>query len=90
MFYLIVILQTIGMFTSSCQKVLVYRTKDNVTLSYGQILLELSIFAIGLLFIFAYNAKSDNTLLSDVCGPLIDMSANDKNMVDAAWSHLNT
>jgi hypothetical protein len=74
MFYMCVFLQTVGMFTSSCQKILVYRTKDNVTLSIGLILLELSIFAVGVLFIFAYSSEVTNNLLSSVCGPLIDMN----------------
>ena len=34
-FYFIMILNSIGMFTSLVQKLIVYRNKDNVTLNYG-------------------------------------------------------
>jgi len=78
------------MFTSSCQKILVFRTKDNVTLSVGLILLELSIVATGLMFIFTYTSDITNTLLSDVCGQSMTMSSLEKNTVDKAYSLLNT
>jgi len=78
------------MFTSSCQKILVFRTKDNVTLSIGLILLELSIVATGLMFIFTYTSDITNTLLSDVCGQSMTMSSLEKNTVDKAYSLLNT
>ena len=78
------------MLTSSCQKILVFRTKDNVTLSAGLIFLELSIVASGLLFIFTYNGEVTNTLLSDVCGPLTEMGSIEKTNVDKAFGLLNT
>jgi len=78
------------MFTSSCQKILVFRTKDNVTLSVGLILLELSIVATGLMFIFTYTSDITNTLLSDVCGQSMTLSSLEKNTVDKAYSLLNT
>lgn len=34
-FFLLMIVNTVGMFTSSMQKIIVYRTKDNVTLNFG-------------------------------------------------------
>jgi len=78
MFYMLVFLLTVGMFTSTCQKILVFRTKDNVTLPIGLILLELSIFASGILFIFSYTSDINNNLLSDVCGTHMNMSTLDK------------
>jgi hypothetical protein len=90
MFYMLVLLLTVGMFTSTCQKILVFRTKDNVTLSVGLILLEMSIFAAGLLFIFSSTSEINNTLISDVCSKQMDMSAMEKNGVDKAFSLLNT
>jgi len=52
-------------------------------------LLELSIFATGLLFIFSYTSDINNTLLSDGCGSLITMTGEEKNKVDKAFSLLN-
>lgn len=56
----------------------------------GLILLELSIVATGLLFIFAYTSDINNTLLSDVCGPMMKMDGASSNLVDKAFSLLNT
>ena len=53
-------------------------------------MLELSIFATGLLFIFAYISEIDNTLLSDVCSTHMEMSTLDKNLVDKAFSLVNS
>ena len=43
-----------------------------------------------MLYIVAYGADISNTLLSDVCGPLIKMSPADITIVDKAFSLLNT
>ena len=86
---MLVALQTIGMFTSSCQKILVFRSKDNVTLSIGLISLELSIVTTGMLFIFSYTSDVTNNLLSTVCGPLINLSQEQMNTADKAFSLMN-
>ena len=77
------------MFTSSCQKILVFRSKDNVTVSIGVISLELSIVTTGLLFIFSYTSDVTNNLLSKVCGPLIDMNQQQMDTADKAFSLMN-
>ena len=75
------------MFASSCQKIIVYRTKDNVTLAWGQILLELSITATGFLFLFAYNSEITSTLMTDVCQKHLEIP--NKDMINKTFSLLN-
>jgi hypothetical protein len=86
---MLVVLQAIGMFTSSCQKILVFRTKDNVTLSVGLIILELSICASCLLFIFSYTSDGSNTLLSDVCGPIMKLDQGTMARIDFSFGILD-
>lgn len=64
-FMYLVILNTIGMFTSFIQKIIVYRTKDNVTLNVSLVVLEASITVVGGLFIFTFASDLNNTLISD-------------------------
>lgn len=55
-----------GMFTSSVQKFTILKVKDNVTISLGTFLLELSIAATGIVFFIQFNQTSNiNTLISD-------------------------
>jgi len=68
LFFYLMVVNTVGMFTSFMQKIIVFRTKDNVTLNTGQILLELSITVMGLLYILTFTKSFDNKLVSDVCG----------------------
>ena len=66
-FFLLIIINTVGMLTSFLQKIIVFRTKDNVTLNTGGIVLEISITFTGLLFIFLFTSDLNNTLISDQC-----------------------
>lgn len=45
------LINTIGMFTSVLQKLVAFRFKDNVTLNYGQMSIEASISAVGIIFL---------------------------------------
>ena len=56
-FLYLVILNTIGMFTSFMQKIIVYKTKDNVTIDIGSILLEASITFVGLFYIVTFSSE---------------------------------
>lgn len=66
-FFTLIIINTVGMFTSFCQKIIVLKTKDNVTLNAGGILLEISVTLTGLLYIFLFTSDINNTLISDQC-----------------------
>ena len=48
---LIMIMNTLGMFTSVLQKLVAFRFKDNVTINYGQMSIEASISALGIIFL---------------------------------------
>ena len=69
-FYYVIILMTIGMLASLCQKILVYRVKDNVTLQYSQMVLESTIILTGTLYVLSFNAAITTTDVSETCGPV--------------------
>jgi hypothetical protein len=52
-------------------------------------MLELSIFASGMLFIFVETSEISSTLVSDVCSIHIDMSDVEKIPVDKTFSLVN-
>ena len=85
----LMIINSIGMLTSCIQKIIVYRTKDNVTLNTGQIFLELSIAAVGLLYIVIFSNDVTNLLISDTCGEYMEISDVDKMYVDKVYALLN-
>lgn len=81
------LINTIGMFTSVLQKLVAFRFKDNVTLNYGQMSIEASISAVGIIFLIQYNQSNINNLISDVCGRVIsDISAEDSYVIDKMFT----
>jgi hypothetical protein len=63
--------------------------KDNVTLSYSLIGLELSIVVTGFMFVLSNTSPVNNHIISGVCGPILNMSTEEKFLVDKCFSHLN-
>ena len=88
-FLYLVILNTIGMFTSFMQKIIVFKTKDNVTLNVSIIFLEASITLVGALYIFTFSSDLDNTLISDQCSPLMTLDPQQKINIDKVYGLLN-
>lgn len=81
------LINTIGMFTSVLQKLVAFRFKDNVTLNYGQMSIEGSISAVGIIFLIQYNQTNVNTLISDVCGRVIPgISPEDQYVIDKMFT----
>lgn len=81
------LINTIGMFTSVLQKLVAFRFKDNVTLNYGQMSIEASISAVGIIFLIQYNQSNINNLISDVCGRVIpDISPEDSYVIDKMFT----
>lgn len=66
-FVMILIFNTVGMFTSVVQKLTIFRVKDNVTLNITQVFLEFAIAIIGLIFVICYSGSTINPLISDTC-----------------------
>ena len=85
-FNFFIILTSIGSFTSFFQKFLTFRFKDNVKLSPGQMLLEISMGITGLLFFFNYNSSNVNTMMSDHCRNYIDMDDGDIYVMDHVYT----
>ena len=74
-FTLLMIISTIGMISSFIQKLIIFRVKDNVSLNFGLMFLELSIAFTGIIFIIMVNGSKDlNTLNSDVCSKVIELN----------------
>ena len=81
------LINTIGMFTSVLQKLVAFRFKDNVTLNYGQMSIEASISAVGIIFLIQYNQSNVNNLISDVCGRVIpDISPEESYVIDKMFT----
>ena len=90
-FYYLIIFNTFGMFTSCIQKLAIFRIKDNVQLNYGQLFLEGSIAAVGVLFIISYNSAVLNPLISDGCMRVLpDMTAAEVYAADKIFTLTNT
>ena len=58
MFFIFVLVNTLGMFTQVVQKLVIFRIKDNVTLNYTQLFLETSIAVVGILFIILWTTAN--------------------------------
>jgi hypothetical protein len=68
------IISAIGMVTSILQKMVHFVYKDNVTLNFTHIALELSISITSLMFILMFSNKNLNPLITDVCSPYVEMT----------------
>jgi len=88
-FFLLIIIYTIGMITSFMQKIIVYKTKDNVTLNTGVVILEISITLTGLLFIFLFTSDLNNSLISDQCSKYQTIDTASKIQIDKVFGLLN-
>lgn len=88
-FYLVMILTFVGMIASIIQKLVQYKYKDNVTLNLSQISLEFSMVITSILFIVMFNNHNYNTLISDMCGPYVEMSAQVIDDVDHMFTMRN-
>jgi len=58
MFFMFVLINTLGMFTQVVQKMVIFRIKDNVTLNYPQLFLETSIAVVGILFVILWTTAT--------------------------------
>lgn len=72
-FYILMIISALGMFSSVVQKLVSYKYKDNVSLNFVQVGLESSIIVSSILFIIMYNNTNYNTLISDTCSQYIEI-----------------
>jgi len=88
-FYMLMVISCIGMFSSVVQKLVSYKYKDNVTLNVVQIGLEASITVSSFIFIIMYSNTSFNTLISDTCGKYIEIDAETINDVDHMYTMRN-
>jgi hypothetical protein len=68
------IISAVGMVPSILQKTVHFIYKDNVTLNITHIVLELSISLTSMLFILMFSNKNDNTLITDVCSPYVELT----------------
>ena len=89
LFYIVMIITCIGMLSSIIQKLVQLKYKDNVSLNFSQISLEFSLFVTSILFIVMFNNHNYNTLISDMCGPFLEMDAQTIDDVDHMYTMRN-
>mmetsp|Transcript_12390 Transcript_12390/g.19306 ORF Transcript_12390/g.19306 Transcript_12390/m.19306 type:complete len:183 (+) Transcript_12390:4230-4778(+) len=74
------------MITSIIQRFITLKFKDNVTLDFMQVALEVSIVINGIFFMISINTQERNSLLSDFCGSKIFIADGDKDTIDYIYS----
>lgn len=62
--WLVLLLNTIGIFSSLVQKMTVFKVKDNAEINVGVTLLEASIIYIGIVYTSLYSSESLNPVLT--------------------------
>jgi hypothetical protein len=68
---------------------MVYRVKDNVTLNWGLIFVEISIVIVGIIFTYLYNFTARNSLISDTCSRVMDIPPETADIVDRVYTIWN-
>jgi len=86
---MVIILNTIGCVASLIQKFLIYRNKNNVALNINQISLELTCVVTGILIIQLYQNTKFNTLLTDTCSKVMEISEADTQIIDKVYTMRN-
>mmetsp|Transcript_30411 Transcript_30411/g.46587 ORF Transcript_30411/g.46587 Transcript_30411/m.46587 type:complete len:375 (-) Transcript_30411:1435-2559(-) len=85
LFTIFVILSSIGGFVSFIQKLLTIKFKDNVSMSIGHILLQLSMALSGVLFVLSYY-DNKNSMMSDTCSKYISLSPDEVGTIDQIYT----
>ena len=88
LFYLIIVFNGMGFFTSVIQKFLTMKLISNVALPYLRIGLEISIVITSIIYHLIRVESNLDTLISDRCSTVMEMTLEEKTAVDTVYTYM--
>ena len=83
--YYLMLYSLVGFLTSIIQKIIVWKMRDNVELNVARIFLEIGLVVASFLFIRKEITDERNTLISDKCATVVDISMKEKENIDKTY-----